>query len=101
MTYKMKCENHRESVDELLQYLPLLGSEDRAVLDADISLEELTAAVGQMAAGRAPGLDGLPTDFYKRFWECLGADLWEVLNECSGSGAERHQAGMFHMRLAI
>ncbi|XP_075968244.1 adhesion G-protein coupled receptor G6 [Anarhichas minor] len=74
-----KEDNHRESVDELLQDLPQLGPEDRAVLDANISLEELTAAVGQMAAGRAPGLDGLPADFYKHFWKCLGANLLVVL----------------------
>jgi hypothetical protein len=36
-----------------------------------------------MAPGRAPGLDGLPADFYGHFWKCLGADLWEVLQECS------------------
>ncbi|TWW59163.1 hypothetical protein D4764_06G0006930 [Takifugu flavidus] len=36
-----------------------------------------------MAYGQAPGLDGLSTDFYKHFWRCLGADLWEVLQECT------------------
>lgn len=77
---------NRECVNKLLQGLPQLGSEDRAVLDANISLEELTAAVGQMAPGRGPGLDGLPADFYKHFWKCLGADLWEVLQECSQTG---------------
>ena len=39
-----------------------------------------------MASGRAPGLDGLPADLYKHFWRVLGADLWGVLRECSGSG---------------
>ena len=74
---------NRECADKLLQGLPQMGSEENAVLDANISLEELTAAVGQMAPGRAPGLDGLPADFYGHFWKCLGADLWEVLQECS------------------
>ncbi|TWW77693.1 Transposon TX1 uncharacterized 149 kDa protein ORF 2 [Takifugu flavidus] len=72
--------------DELLQGLPRLSQRDRSTLDADITLDELTAAVGQMASGRAPGLDGLPADFYKRFWRCLGADLWEVLQECTHTG---------------
>ncbi|KAI3374948.1 hypothetical protein L3Q82_021473 [Scortum barcoo] len=44
---------NRDCVDELLQGLPQLGPEDRAVLDANISLEEITAAVGQMAPGMA------------------------------------------------
>ncbi|TWW53858.1 Transposon TX1 uncharacterized 149 kDa protein ORF 2 [Takifugu flavidus] len=72
--------------DELLQGLPRLSQRDRSTLDADITLDELTAAVGQMASGRAPGLDGLPADFYKHFWRCLGADLWEVLQECTHTG---------------
>lgn len=57
--------------DELLQGRPQLRCRDRAALDADISLEELIAAVGQMSPGRAPGLDRLPADFYKHFWRCL------------------------------
>jgi len=47
-----KEEDHKESVDEPLQDLPQLGPEERAVLDS--SLEELTAAVGQVAADGAP-----------------------------------------------
>lgn len=74
---------NRECVDVLLQGLPQLGTEDRAILDSNISLEEPTASVGQMAPGRAPGLDGLPVDFYKHFWKFLGVDLWEVLQVCS------------------
>ena len=76
----------REGQDDLLQGLAQLSCSDRATLDADISLEDLTTALGQMASGRAPGLDGLPADFYKRFWGCLGADLWEVLLECTRTG---------------
>lgn len=45
--------------------------------------EELTAAVGQMASGRAPGLDRMPADFYKSSWGCLGASPWELLQECT------------------
>lgn len=55
--------------------LPRLSHRDRATLNANISMEELTAAVGQIVSGQAPGLDGLPTDFYKHFWRCLGAGL--------------------------
>lgn len=72
-----------DCVKDLLQGLPQVGSSGRTVLDTNIPLEKLTAAVGQMALGRAPGLDGLPVDFYKHFWGCLGADLWAVPLECS------------------
>ena len=77
-----KEDCNRECADELLKGLPQLSSEENAVLDANISLEELTAAVVQMAPGRAPGLDGLPVD------------LWALL-EVFGSRPVGGAAGMF------
>ncbi|KAK3574686.1 hypothetical protein QTP86_013049 [Hemibagrus guttatus] len=44
-------------------------------------LEELQAALNSMAGGKAPGIDGLPVEFYKFFWRELGEDLLEVLNK--------------------
>jgi len=76
----------KESVDELLRDLPQLGPEERAVLDASVSLEELTAAGGQVAADGAPGMDGVPADLCEHFRRCLGADLWEVLRGRSRTG---------------
>lgn len=65
-----------------------------AVLDANISVEELTGSVGQMAAGKAPGLDGLPTIFV-----CTSGSVWEpTCGRCSQTGLHRHPGGMqfFH-----
>ena len=39
-----------------------------------------------MACGRTPGCDGLPMEFYLRFWSVLGADLVLVLNSAFTSG---------------
>ena len=39
-----------------------------------------------MARGRTPGCDGLPMEFYLRFWSVLGADLVLVLNSAFTSG---------------
>ena len=36
--------------------------------------------------GKAPGIDGLPIDFYKVFWSCVGKDLLAVLRESLGEG---------------
>ena len=71
---------------ELLEGLPQLSPGERAALDSELTLEELTAAVGQMSSGRSPGLDGLPTDFFKHFWSSLGQDLHSVLLEGLSSG---------------
>ena len=40
-----------------------------------------------MARRKAPGLDGLPVEFYVKFWDVLGPDLVSVLNSCLDSGS--------------
>lgn len=51
-------------VAELLQGLPQLTSEDQETLNTNLTLEELTTAVTQVASGRSPRIDGLPADFF-------------------------------------
>ena len=63
------AEMRRHAVDF---YTDLFGAEECDTLSSDITLEELTTAVSQMAAGKAPGLDGLPADFFKTFLEYHG-----------------------------
>ncbi|KAI3375076.1 hypothetical protein L3Q82_021594 [Scortum barcoo] len=72
---------------EPLEGLPQLSPEEKAALDCELTLEELTMAVNQMASGRAQRIDGLSQTFFKRFWNTLGPDLHAVLLECFGTGS--------------
>ena len=56
----------------LLKDLPQLTETKKAGLDHGLTLEELTAATGQLASGRAPGIDGLSAGLFKHFWELIG-----------------------------
>ena len=47
-----------------------------------LSLEECKVALFGMARRKAPGSDGLPMEFYLKFWDLLGDDLVCVLNSC-------------------
>ncbi|KAJ3586173.1 hypothetical protein NHX12_012574, partial [Muraenolepis orangiensis] len=76
-----------EGREEILEGLPQLSPEEKAALDLDLTLEELTGAVNQMASGRAPGIDGLSGEFLKHFWGILGADLRGVFSECFRTGS--------------
>ncbi|CAL5222084.1 g4391 [Coccomyxa viridis] len=49
--------------------------------DGSISLEVLSQALGFLPRGKAPGFDGLPYEFYQRFWEQLGPELTAVLQD--------------------
>lgn len=75
-----------ESMDQLLKGLPILKPEDRKTLDKLISYEELSEAVKQLSTGRSPGVDGLPAEFYKSFWDILGEDFYNVICECFEKG---------------
>jgi len=51
------------------------------------SVEECFEALSGMAKCKAPGLDGLPAEFYLKFWHVLGQDLVHVLNSCYTAGS--------------
>ncbi|KAI8521375.1 hypothetical protein Bbelb_011290 [Branchiostoma belcheri] len=63
-----------------------LSDSSRNFLDRPLSLEELGAALKEMAHSKTPGSDGLPMEFYQQFWPTLGQDLLDVLNEGLNEG---------------
>ena len=78
----------RDVVDQSIQ-LDLLSNVSRCLSDVDCAfcegdlvLAEATAAVTGMANNKFPGLDGLSSEFYKKFWDLLGPLLVEVFNVC-------------------
>ena len=67
--------------DHLLQHLEsTLPDEASMSCDGPLTEDELLAAVRGMATQKAPGLDGLPLEFYLSFWSLLAPDLLSVLN---------------------
>jgi len=70
------------ATDSLLRNIPTLDSQSVDFLESPLTLEELSTAVKSSPPNKAPGLDGLPTDFLKFFWRHLGPILLELFNEC-------------------
>lgn len=73
-------------LEMLLQDLPRLSKEEQQDMEGNITLQELSTAATQLTSGKAPGIDGLPIDFFKHFWNELGPDLLLVLQESLRSG---------------
>lgn len=72
-----------DSVRELLKGLPQLSQENQDKISLDINLDELNSAVSQIASGKALGIDGLPSNFFKHFRSVLGHDpLDNFSQEC-------------------
>ena len=71
----------------LLANLPsALSSDQASQCEGHLSTDECFMALQGMARRKAPGLDGLPMEFYLKFWNVVGADLVSVLNSCLDSG---------------
>ena len=58
-----------------------LTDHDRAACEGVLTTDELFIALKGLQTGKAPGSDGLPTEFYLAFWDDLGDSLCLVLNE--------------------
>ena len=56
-------------------------------MDQPITLAELQQAVAEAAHGKAPGLDGLPYEFYAAVLHLVGGSLVEALNTMLERGA--------------
>ena len=53
----------------------------------------------QLKPCKAPGTDGLPVEFYKRFWNVLGDDFLDVINEVYLKGQLSYTQSMGHIKL--
>lgn len=81
-----KEKNIEENVmDEFLEELDceVDGGES---LKKPLDLKEVTEAMKSFKLGKAPGRDGLPREFYSKFWEVVGPDILMVYNEIIAVG---------------
>ena len=83
-TYTKVSELMNNYVNDL--NLPSLSEEEKTFCDSDITEEEVQQALKAMKVGSAPGTDGIPTEFYKVFWNDLKKPLIECINYSFHSG---------------
>ena len=70
----------------LSQLRQWLTDEERSCCEGELTLDECKAALDGMALGKSPGIDGLPAEFYQRFWPLFWSDLVEVINTSYHTG---------------
>ena len=75
-----------DSIDDLLGAVPTLGGDARLSCEGPLSYEEGLKAVRGMKRDKSPGLDGLPAEFYKRFFYLFGRDFVSMVNGCLVQG---------------
>ena len=63
-----------------------ITKEEQNKLGGWITKNEIWKALASMRNNKSPGIDGLPREFYKTFWNIIGDDLCETLNNIYLSG---------------
>jgi len=75
-----------DAQDELLAAIDKrLSPESAAAVDGTLSAEDLRRALDGTARNKAPGIDGLPYEFYREFWDLVGEPLVAALQEAFAS----------------
>lgn len=66
--------------------IPTLTEEQKNLLEGEITLAEVKQAITSLRLGKAPGNDGFPSDFYKKFVEDLAPRLLAVYQDALRKG---------------
>jgi uncharacterized coiled-coil protein SlyX len=65
---------------------PRLSQAMTEILKAPIQLQELTQALQDMASHKAPGHDGVITEFYKALWPIIGKEFLDMIQAALVNG---------------
>lgn len=70
-------------IDDYLSEInvPVISEDNKRMLDKFPTIEECTEAVNSMKHHKSPGLDGLPSEFYKCFWNVIGPYFYDALKD--------------------
>uniref|UniRef100_A0A8C1S2L1 Reverse transcriptase domain-containing protein n=1 Tax=Cyprinus carpio TaxID=7962 RepID=A0A8C1S2L1_CYPCA len=85
--YKSEHVEVKDIASKFYVGLPKVPDRANVELEKPFTKGELYDALKSMECGKAPGIDGIPVEFYKSLWAVLGDDLLEVLNDSLTRGS--------------
>ena len=94
-----KTANDSPSCHEDPSSIPCPGSSDETGLTSAFSIQELTRALLDTNANKAPGLDGIPYEFYIKFWGVIGPHFLAMFNHVLETGSVLQSQGKAVIRL--
>ena len=72
-------EGEKEGVGNFMEGMKRLDNDDAGICEGEISVEECRMAIKQMKKDKSPGEDGLPCEFYKKFFELFAHLFLKVI----------------------
>ena len=58
-----------------------VSDKDRDTCEGNLSFDECRKAVFSMKKNKSPGSDGISVEFYQQFWDFIGEEIVNSLNE--------------------
>ena len=85
---KNKSRHHLQAIDSFLKDLniPRLTEEQMLSCEDAITAEECAKLLESFQNNKAPGNDGIPVEFYRKFWSLICHPFIACVNECFKKG---------------
>ena len=89
--YESQNNNNTEGTQTIEAFLhslniPVLTEEQKLSCEGAISPEECASALDSFQNNKTPGNDGIPIEFYRKFWPIIGESFSKCANECFQKG---------------
>lgn len=80
-------ETDEESIDDVIQVFnsEVTHTENEEILSA-FNADEVLELIKKSPSHKSPGPDGLPKEFYIKFWDVIGGTFTEIINEIITGG---------------
>ena len=81
-----KSQTDESLIEYFTEKLPTLSEEQKNTCETPIKYSECLEAIHQMSDYKTPGLDGLPKEFYAKFFHLFGHDYVKMINQSLTKG---------------
>ena len=66
--------------------IPKISEESQQICDKTIDFDEVCKTVDGLANNKSPGMDGIPVEFYKKFWNQIGEYVYDSFIQAFDKG---------------
>ena len=69
-----------------------LTNNEQDILKSRITMKEIFKAINNMNTNKAPGTDGIPIEFYLKYWSIIKNEIFEIISSiCNGVNLNENQ----------